>query len=111
MPDVTDPEIIRFANEGLRPAMDRLAAAYLQAKALLSSYDASGLVSKIPPTADYLADGSDVDGRPRITAGGVLLSMENLRSLLAHIEQTPEGQPMSLIAGVLSISPKYSWAQ
>jgi hypothetical protein len=107
MADFFDPEVKKFCNEGLRPAMDRLAAAYLAAKALLTTYDATALAGKIPDTPDLVDDDSATDGRPRISCGGVKLSMENLRAMLAQLEAVPPGQPLSMVQGVFSISPQY----
>lgn len=108
---VNDPEIVKFCNEGLRPAMDQLVRSYNAAKTLVEVYDATGMSAKLPEDetfSDLIEDGSATDGRPRISAGGVRLSVENIRSLLTQLEGTETPSGLSLIQAAISISPRYS---
>ncbi|MEO0250156.1 MAG: hypothetical protein ABIN58_11655, partial [candidate division WOR-3 bacterium] len=79
MPDITNAQIVRFANERARVFADALEEAYLTAKRLQDEYNALGVT--IPDTADLVADGSDVDGRKRIT-GSHLVAIKSLADAL-----------------------------
>lgn len=105
-----NPEVIRFANEGLRPCATLLGAAYYAAKQLVESYDATGLDAKLgddPTYSNVIEDGSASDGRPAISVGGVKLTITNLRALITQLETTDAGTGLSLVRGILSISPRY----
>lgn len=104
------PQVIKFANEGLRPAANNFASAYFAAKSLLSAYDATGMQALLgddPQFSNMLEDGSESDGRPRISAGGVKLTVENIRALVTQLETVDSGTGLTLIQGILSISPQY----
>ena len=106
-----NPQIVKLCNEGLRPAAYHLAVAYYAAKALVQSYDAIGAAALLGDDntySDLVADGSETDGRPRISAGGVKLTIENLRGLISQLETTDSGTGMTMVQGVLSISPRYN---
>lgn len=106
---MNNPQVVRFCNEGLRPTANALASAYYSAKKLVADYDSTGilpLLGDVTVFTDLVSDGHDVDGRPPISAGGVAVTIANLRSLITQIETT-DVNGLSLIAGVLSISPRY----
>lgn len=108
---VNNPEVVKFCNEGLRPTADLLVRAYKSAQALIENYDATQMSSKIPVDetfSDWIEDGSANDGRPQISAGGVTLTIQNIRALLAQLESTETPSGLSLIQGVMSISPRYA---
>lgn len=105
------PQVVRFCNEGLRPSADKLATAYYAAKSLLESYDATGIAASLgndQTFSDLIEDGSSTDGRPQISAGGVRLTMENIRALITQLESTHTESGLSLVQGILSISPRYA---
>lgn len=108
---MNDPEVVRFCNEGLRVTADKLAAAYYAAKQLVQAYDATGMSAKLGTDetfSNWIEDGSATDGRPQISAGGVKLTIENVRALITQLETTDAGTGLSLIQGILSISPRYN---
>ena len=105
-----NPEVVKFCNEGLRPCATLLGAAYYAAKQLVESYDATGLDAKLgsdPTYSNVIDDGASADGRPAISAGGVKLTITNLRALITQLETTDAGTGLSLVQGILSISPRY----
>ena len=67
MADNINPQAVKFANEKVRILADSLLTAIMTARELKSIYDANTLDSIFPATADLIADGSDLDGRFRIT--------------------------------------------
>ncbi len=108
---MNDPQVVKFCNEGLRPVADKLVDALYAATALVQSYDATGVSAKLgddPTFSTIIDDGSLADGRPQISAGGVKLTVENIRGLLAQLNSTQTESGLSLAAGVISISPRYA---
>lgn len=106
-----NPEVTKFCNEGVRVVADKLAAAYYAAKTLVASYDATGMAAKLGDDktfSDLIADGSEADGRPRVSAGGVKLTVENIRGLITQLETADSGTGLTMVQGILSISPKYN---
>src|SRR5262245_10574032 len=76
MPDISNPQYVAFANTRCRPLADAAETLYQTANRFHPEYDAVGGGS-IPNTADNLADGSDLDGRKRLT-GGMVTTLKNL---------------------------------
>jgi len=105
-----NPEVTKFCNEGLRPCATLLGAAYYATKQLVESYDAAGMGDKLgndPSYSTIIEDGSAADGRPALSVGGVKLTIANLRALITQLETTDAGTGLSLVQGILSISPRY----
>jgi len=67
MPDITNPEAVKFANEKGRVFADALLIAIRTAAAFKREYDANALDALFPNTLDLVADGSDIDGRHRVS--------------------------------------------
>ena len=70
MADITNPQFVMFGNIRCRPEADAAETIYQTSKRFQQEYDAFG-ASAVPNTIDNLADGSDVDGRKRLTGAGV----------------------------------------
>lgn len=66
MADITNPQFVKFANERCRPLADAAEQLYQTAKRFQQEHTAMS-AGTIPNTADNFADGSDVDGRKRMT--------------------------------------------
>lgn len=62
MAAITNPQAIRFCNEKIRPAADRLALLDNYAAAVLAEWTAIGGVALIPNTTDVVTDGASVNG-------------------------------------------------
>jgi len=67
MADITDSEAVRFANERVRVAANKLNAAFQFAKEVGAEWTANGGAAMIPNTSDGIVDGSATDGRHPIT--------------------------------------------
>lgn len=71
MADNTAPIAVRFSNEKARIFADALLTSIETARAFKNTYDANAMDNIFPATADNIADGSDVDGRTRVTNNGI----------------------------------------
>ena len=69
MPDITNPQYVQFANQKCRPLTDSAEQLYQTCKRFQQEWVAIA-GDAIPNTADNIADGSDVDGRKRLTGAG-----------------------------------------
>lgn len=85
MADNINAEAVRFSNERVRVAADKLAQAYLLAKAVAAEWTANNL-GELFPLADIVVDGSAVDGRHPITGNDATLLMARLNELVADYE-------------------------
>lgn len=70
MADITNQQYVKFGNERCRPLADVAEQLYQTCKRFQQEYVAYG-ASAVPNTADNLADGSDSDGRKRLTGAQV----------------------------------------
>lgn len=66
MPDNANPQAVKFCNEKARVFADSLLSAIETARQFDALYGAQSGDTLFPNTADLMADGSDVDGRPRV---------------------------------------------
>lgn len=77
MADITNPQIIKFANERGRLLADIAESLYHTSKRFQQEWVALVASTPIIPTASPIADGSDTDGRKRVTDTHLV----NLKSL------------------------------
>lgn len=101
MPDITNPQIVRFANEKARVLADAADSFYqtcLRFQQEWAAAVAAGVT--FPSTTDLVADGSDVDGRKRVTANQ-LQGLKTLADSMVTYFQT--GTP-SRIAQIQAVS-------
>jgi hypothetical protein len=73
MPELTNPQLVAYANEVLRPAADALARLDAKAPGMRAEYDAKNLGTAIEAggAVNLIADGSATDGRTRVAGGDV----------------------------------------
>ena len=71
MADNTNPQAVKFANEKARVFADALLQAIQTARAFKAIYDAQNLDTIFPATGDNIADGSDSDGRSRVSNNAI----------------------------------------
>lgn len=71
MPDITNPQAVRFSNEEIRPLADAYANLYFAAKRVAAAWSAQDIGTLIPNTSDVIIDGSATDGRAAITGAKV----------------------------------------
>ena len=86
MPDITDPEAVRFANEKVRTLADAATAYYYAATAFLNEWNATGMATKIPNTADPIIDGAATDGRTIITGADVNGLKSHVDTMVSDLE-------------------------
>lgn len=67
MADIVNPVIVRFSNEKARVFADSLLSAYLTAKQLVGEWTANNLATIVPNATDNVVDGSENDGRHKMT--------------------------------------------
>lgn len=84
MPDITNPQAVRFANEKARVFAEALLTAIRTAKAFDDDYAAQSGDALFPNTANLMADGSEGDGRPRLQAQTVRALRTVAQDLLAY---------------------------
>ncbi len=95
MADITDVQVVAFSNQRARTVADKLAALLPVLTAWQADYAAIGILAKINAAggANYIADGSDVDGRIRVTGTGIL-------NLKAAIDQIVTAMNVTTVSGV-----------
>ena len=71
MADNVNPQAVKFANEKARVFVESLISTIETARVFKAYYDAQVLDNIFPATADNIADGSDVDGRPRVSNNAI----------------------------------------
>ena len=69
MADITDPQAVKFVNERVRVAANKLATAYLQAVAHLAAWQS--VQSLIPNDSSPVVDGRQAEGVGQITGSDV----------------------------------------
>lgn len=86
MPDITNPQAVRFANEVIRPLADAYAQLYFRTQAVAAEWVAQNIGGIIPNTADTIIDGSAQDGRAQITGADVNLFAGQAVAFLADAD-------------------------
>lgn len=93
MPDIGNTQHVKFANERCRPLADAAETLYLTSKRFQQEHAAFGAGS-IPNTADNFADGSEGDGRKRLTGA----QATNLKALAdAMVTWFETGTPSRIV--------------
>jgi hypothetical protein len=84
MPEITDSQIIKFANERARTIADEVARLHYAIEGWLADYTAQGISALITAAGatNVIADGSETDGRVRITG----TQLVNLRAALLQVQ-------------------------
>jgi hypothetical protein len=92
---ITDAQVVRFANERARVVADALTSLDYLLAGWQADYAAQGIAAKITAAggSELVADGSDVDGRPRITGNQIV-------NLHAAIAQVRTALSTTLVSGV-----------
>ncbi len=67
MPDITTPQVVKFANEKARLLADAAEVLYQTSKRFQQEWTALTASFPVGSTASNIADGSDADGRLRLT--------------------------------------------
>jgi hypothetical protein len=110
---ITNPEAIRFCNEKIRVAADRLSQAYYFAKALKSEWDANSMGSLLPVSSDVVRDsasptddsGTGGDGRHVITSNDANGVLARCTDLIADLEASSSAKLNTLLAVAVNVNP------
>ena len=105
MADITDPEAVRFSNEKVRTLADAATRYYYAALAFGNEWDATGMGSKIPDTADGIVDGSATDGRTPITGANVNGLKTHVDAMVTDLEANSNTKLSILLAIEVNGSP------
>lgn len=78
--DITDKQIIKFCNEKIRSLANTFWEAHFRAQAVLEDYKVGSIEELLAKTPDdaLVADGSESDGRTRLSAQDI----RNVRAVL-----------------------------
>lgn len=98
MPDITNPQAVKFDNEAIRPFARRYIQLYREAKALDQAWNAQSLSAVITNTADVVVDGAAGDGRPVATGAKLTLIITRAQQLVTDLEQTSNAKLNTLLA-------------
>jgi hypothetical protein len=99
MPNITNPQAVKFCDEKIRPMADLYAQAYYAFKALADGWDAQGIATLIPNTSDVIADGSVTQGDGRATITGVMVNglIANCKAFITDLEATSKTKLLGLL--------------
>ena len=86
MADITNPQAVRFSNEQARPTADVYAQLYYHLKTFADTWDAQGIGTIIPNTADVIIDGSVQDGRAAVTGAMINGLVTNAKAFVTDLE-------------------------
>lgn len=86
MANITDGSAVRFSNEQIRPACDKIMQFYWFCKELKVQFTAQGLGSLFPNDISVIVDGSPADGRTSITGADVNVALANMTTIINLME-------------------------
>ena len=86
MAEITNAEAVRFSNERIRVAANKLNAAYKCAREVQDEWYANNMGTLFPTGEGPVVDGSVTDGRHPISADDVLLLITRLSELTTDYE-------------------------
>lgn len=88
MPEITNPQVVTFANTRIRPIADKLYSTYYHAKSVLGDYNVGDIGSKIDSAGagNLISDGSEIDGRTRISGGDIYNIITALQEFIDYVE-------------------------
>ncbi len=105
MAEIKSSEAVRFCNERVRVAADRLAQAYFFAKVVTAEWTANNLGSTIAyDNADLVWDGSGIDGRHPISGIDVNNVVNRLSELVADLEANGSAKLNTILA--VAVNPE-----
>ena len=90
MAENSNPQVVTFANERVRPIANKFYQLYYDALSVNADYTAGDIGTKIDTAgaSELIADGSAVDGRTRITGGDIYNLMTAIGQFIAYMEGT-----------------------
>jgi hypothetical protein len=114
MPDITDPQVVAWANERARTIADALVAFEAKLGGWQSDYAAQSIAAQISAAgaSEIVADwdgfgGVTKDGRPRITGNQILnlnAAIAQVRTAIKDTNVTGVGSPPKTIADAIQVN-------
>lgn len=99
MPDITNPEAVRFCNERIRRVADQLAQTYYLAKEVHQEWTANNMGTIIAYNdASLVVDGSAADGRHPISGIDANSLMNRLGEFVADYEANDAAKLNTVLA-------------
>lgn len=88
MAETTDAQVIKFANERIRTTASKLRDVYWESKRVLEEYNNTGINAKVTAagSTQVLSDGSQIDGRSRITGDDLFNFVTALQQFVLYVE-------------------------
>lgn len=88
MAEISNPQVVAFSNQELRPLADLLFKAYYKALELDQNYVANNIGTLIDAggASNLLNDGSLTDGRTRISGGDIYNFVTLISDLITFLE-------------------------
>lgn len=99
MPDIVNAEAVRFSNEKIRVAADKLSQAYYFAQQVSQEWTANSMGTLIPNTSDTIIDGAAQDGRHVIVGSDANNIINRCDELVADYEASGNAK-LNTILGV-----------
>lgn len=78
---ITDPEIVRFVNEEIRPMAEQLRAIKAKSAQLVARWFGNNIANRVPNDSTALDDGREAEGASRLTGADIT----NMVGQLANI--------------------------
>ena len=95
---IDNPEAVRFCNEKVRVAANRLAKAYFFAKEVAAEWYANNMGALLPVDGGDVLDGSATDGRHVITGNDATALIVRLTELVADYEASDNAKLNTVMA-------------
>lgn len=97
---ITDPEVIRFVNEEVRPIAETLRAVKIKSAAVVSRWFADGINSRCPNDSSALEDGREIEGVSRLKGSDINSLVAQLANISSQynsdIIELPCVRPLSV---------------
>ena len=99
---IDNPEAVKFCNEKIRVAANKLATAYYFAKQVMDEWYANDMGSLIPVDGGNVIDGSATDGRHVITGNDATNLITRCSDLVTDMEANAKAK-LNTILGVATV--------
>lgn len=101
---ITDPEVIRFSNEVIRPAADRLVGFFYFAESINDQINAKPKILDELLKGGEIEDGSKQDGRTTLTGEQIKLIITQIQAFVQ--EYRDKGSEKLMIVLPAAVNPR-----
>src|SRR3990172_2928615 len=101
---ITNVSAVKFSNEKIRVAADKMFGLYLWAKQVVDEWNATSMSALITNTSDVMMDNSDVDGRTQITGADATNVITRLQEIITDYEVTSNAKLNTVVKP--SVNPR-----